>query len=92
MTICFACLGNFLSPFCCFSCSVLLPFCCSPDLATGAKTAEPDIQQAYLTALQGALLSSGDRLAPDTVAVSDGVKAVALAESAPSTPEHATTY
>ena len=68
MTICFACLGNFLSPFCCFSCSVLLPFCCSPDLATGAKTAEPDIQQAYLTALQGALLSSGDRLAPDTVA------------------------
>ena len=64
MTICFACLGNFL--LYCFP--AFAPRSCRPDLATGAKTAEPDIQQAYLTALQGALLSSGDRLAPDTVA------------------------
>jgi hypothetical protein len=45
----------------------LLPFIAA-DLATGARTAEPAVQEAYLTALRGALLSAGDRLTPDTVA------------------------
>ncbi|KAL4444093.1 hypothetical protein ABPG75_011830 [Micractinium tetrahymenae] len=47
------------------------------DLAIGAKTAEPSIQVAYLTALQGALLSAGDRLSADTIAkVGQALRAV----------------
>jgi hypothetical protein len=38
------------------------------DLATGAVTAEPDVAEAYLTALEGALIASGDRLTPETLA------------------------
>ena len=38
------------------------------DLATGARTAQPATQVAHLSALQGALLTAGERLTPDTIA------------------------
>lgn len=37
------------------------------DLAASAKTAEPAVKEAYLTALQGALVVSGDRLSEETL-------------------------
>ncbi|PRW50843.1 Translational activator GCN1 isoform A [Chlorella sorokiniana] len=50
------------------------------DLATGARTAEPSIQEAYLTALHGALLSAGERLTPDTISkVGQALQAVTAA-------------
>lgn len=50
------------------------------DLSTGARTAEPAIQEAYLRALHGALLSSGDRLSPETISkVGAALKAVTSA-------------
>ena len=37
------------------------------DLATGAVSAEPAVCEAYLTALEGALVASGDRLSQETL-------------------------
>ena len=37
------------------------------ELAVGAATAEPAIAEAYLTALEGALVASGDRLSAETL-------------------------
>ena len=37
------------------------------DLAAGAVSAEPAVAEAYLTAIEGSLVASGDRLAPETM-------------------------
>ncbi|KAG2489371.1 hypothetical protein HYH03_012201 [Edaphochlamys debaryana] len=52
------------------------------DLASSGRTAEPQVRDAHLRALRGALLAAGDRLAPSAVAaVADTLKEAMRAAS-----------